>query len=206
MLKVGITGEMGSGKTFIANLFKTEKKVPVYNCDQAAKILMVTNEKLIEDVKKHFGENIYEGHVFKNLSNIVFAKDEQSVANLKILSDLIHPYIYEDIEEFCKKNKTALFVLIESAILYENKMEKNLNLVIYVSVPLEIRKKRALERDKITSEDYDNRMKTQISTDIKTSKCNYIIFNNGFNNMKDRVNSVYNSIEWSYIHASSVCL
>lgn len=198
MLKVGITGEMGSGKTFISDIF-AEKGVPIYNCDKNAKLLVVSNDTLKEDIKKHFGENIYEGNVFKNLSAITFAKDEQSVKNLKILSDLIHPYIYDDIEEFCKKNDKNIYCLIESAILYENKMENNLDAVIYVCVDLETRRKRAMERDKITSEEYDNRMKTQIPSSTKKTKANYLIYNDGKSNVNERVNIINSSISNSWI-------
>jgi dephospho-CoA kinase len=200
MLKVGITGEMGSGKTYISNCF-AEKGVPVYNCDKKAKILVVSNDQLKEDIKKYFGENIYDGNVFKNLSSMVFATDEQSVKNLKILGDLIYPYLYKDIDDFCKQNDKAsiFYCLIESAILYENNMEKDMDAVIYVSVDADIRMKRAMERDKITADDYKNRMKTQINPDIKKSKANYIIYNDGKNNVRDRIKVVHDSLQNTWI-------
>ena len=65
LLRVGITGEMGVGKTYICNLF-AEKNVPIYNCDKNAKKLVIENKELIEDIKIHFGENIYVGNIYKN--------------------------------------------------------------------------------------------------------------------------------------------
>jgi dephospho-CoA kinase len=196
MLRVGITGEMGSGKTFIANLF-AGKGVPVYNCDRAAKELTANDPELILQIKKHFGENIYEGNVFKNLSDIVFASDGKD--NLKILADLIHPHIYTDIDKFVETNsgnKTG-FCLIESAILYENGMDKKLDAVIYVSSPEKTRKKRAMDRDKITEIEYDNRMKNQISSTTKIHKSNYIVYNTLTDNIGKRVEDIYNSLQWT---------
>ena len=199
ILKVGLTGEMGSGKTYIANLF-AEKGVPVYNCDKNAKKLVLENKELIEDIKMHFGENIYVGNVYKNLANIVF--DERGADVLKILSNLIHPYIYEDIDLFCELNKDkAKFCLIESAILFENKMEEKLDRVIYVSVPLEIRKRRAMQRDNISSEEYDIRMKTQIDSNTKMKHSQHVIYNcdDGIkNNIKKRVDDLYHQINYSH--------
>ena len=201
-LKVGVTGEMGAGKSFICNLF-AEKGVPIYNCDKNAKLLVLSNDNLKNDIKKHFGEDIYEGNVFKNLSAIVFDTDKQSVANLKILSDLIHPYIYADIDEFCEKNKKSIYCLIESAILFENKMETELDLVIYVSVDLDIRMKRAIDRDKITEEEYKNRMKTQINPEVKKTKANYLIYNDGKHSVADRVSTIHSSIQNSWIYSGT---
>lgn len=197
MLKVGITGEMGSGKTYISNLF-AEKGVPVYNCDRASKKLVSSNPDLIEEIKKYFGENIYEGNVFKNLSEIVFTQDPDSAKNLKILSDIIHPYIYEDIDNFCKLHSEgdAKFCLIESAILYENKMDRKLDMVIYVSVPETIRKQRAMTRDNITEKEYNIRMKTQLPSSEKTMRSNYILYNSGSNKVIPRINELYTSINW----------
>lgn len=198
MIKVGITGEMGSGKTFISKLF-SNIGIPVYNCDKNAKLLVTTNDGLKSDIKKYFGENIYDGDVFKNLSSLVFTKDENSVKNLKILTDLIYPYLYKDIDDFCEKNDNKVYCLIESAVLYENKMENNLDLVIYVSAFPDVRLKRAMERDKITKEDYNNRMKTQISPEVKKTKANYLIYNNGETDLKDRISIIDSSINTSYL-------
>ena len=199
LLKVGITGEMGSGKTYVASLFE-KKGIPVYNCDKNAKKLVVENKELIDEIKMHFGENIYVGNVYKNLANIVF--DERGADVLKILSWLIHPYIYEDIDIFCELNKDkAKFCLIESAILFENKMETKLDMVIYVSVPIEIRKRRAMQRDNISSEEYDIRMKTQISSISKMRACQHVIYNcdDGVkNNLSKRVDDLYHQINYSH--------
>ena len=198
LLRVGITGEMGVGKTYICNLF-AEKNVPIYNCDKNAKKLVIENKELIEDIKIHFGENIYVGNIYKNLSNIVF--DERGAEVLKILSNLIHPYLYEDIDTFCEINKgKGKFCLIESAILFENNMEDKLDTIIYVTASLNIRKERAMKRDKITSEEYDIRMKTQLDTLVKMRGSQYIIYNNDNANMKKRVDDIFHQINYSHFH------
>ena len=194
MIKVGITGEMGSGKSYISNLF-AKKGVPIYNCDKGSKNLVTTNQNLIADIKKYFGETIYDGNVFKNLSDMVFPQGNEE--HLKTLSALIHPYIYEDIDKFCEKHSEDDFCLIESAILYETKMDLKLDMVIYVSAVETVRIKRAIERDKITEKEYHNRMKAQLPIRDKLKKATYIVYNSGIENVEKKVNEIYNAINWT---------
>lgn len=198
MYRVGITGEMGCGKSYISKLF-SNIGVPIYNCDQRAKFLTTNNQDLISEIKKYFGENIYEGNVFKNLASIVFAPDETSVKNLKILTDIIYPYLYKDIDSFCEQNKNKVYCLIETAVLYENNMDIKLDMVIYVDVRYDIRLKRAIERDKISKDDYDNRMKTQISPIIKKTKSTFTINNDGLTDVRQRIIQIDSAVNNHYL-------
>lgn len=174
MLRVGITGELGAGKSYISKLF-IEKGVPYYNCDDNSKKLLITIPELMQLVKAEFGETIYEGNVYKNLANLVFLKDDDT--KLKKLVSIIEPFINTDIERFYQENKDAKWCLIETATLFEVQMEKNLDRVIYVLVPEEIRLQRAFQRSGLTKEDYYNRMKNQIDSITKIKKSDYIISN-----------------------------
>lgn len=196
MLKLGLTGEMGSGKSFVADIF-AQKGIPVYNCDKRSKYLVTTNEDLMEEIKKHFGQNIYEGTfigdispVFKNLTNLVFV--EGGKANLAILSTLISPFLYADIEEFYETNKEAKFCLVESAILYETGLKDIVDKVIYVSVPEHIRISRAIKRDGITEAQYKIRMESQISYINKITWSAHIIYNVKLEDTLKSVDEIYN--------------
>jgi dephospho-CoA kinase len=192
MLKIGITGFMGSGKTYIANLF-AKKGVPVYNCDKGSKNLVMNNADLILAIKAEFGEDIYSGEsVFKNLSKIVFIKGDKTRLN-KLMS-IISPFIQADMERFYAEHKDHKFCLVESAILYENKMEEKLDKVIYVSCPEEIGMRRAIERDGITEQDYKNRMEDQISSIDKIKMSEHIIYNADFGDTEQSVNEIYDVI------------
>lgn len=191
MIKCGITGDLGAGKSFISKLFIV-KGVPYYNCDDNSKKLLVTNQDLIECIKAEFGENIYQGNVYKNLSNLVFLKDDDT--KLKKLVSTIDPFIYADIDRFYNENKDSKWCLIETATLFEAEMDKQLDRIIYVYVPKEIRLQRAYERSGLTSEDYDNRMKKQIDSLTKIKKSDYIISNYDDFNILDMVDTIYNHL------------
>jgi len=188
MLKVGITGELGAGKSFISKLF-VAKGVPYYNCDDNSKKLLITNPDLIESIKAEFGETIYEGNVYKNLSNLVFLKDDDT--KLKKLVSIIDPFIYADIDKFYSENKDSKWCLIETATLFETEMDKQLDRIIYVYVPKKIRLQRAYERSGLTSEDYDNRMKKQIDSLTKIKKSDYIISNYDDFNILEMVDTIW---------------
>ena len=191
MLKVGITGELGAGKSFISKLF-VAKGVPYYNCDDNSKKLLITNPDLIESIKAEFGETIYEGNVYKNLSNLVFLKDDDT--KLKKLVSIIDPFIYADIDKFYTENKDSKWCLIETATLFETEMDKQLDRIIYVYVPKKIRVQRAYERSGLTSEDYDNRMKKQIDSLTKIKKSDYIISNYDDFNILEMVDTIWNHL------------
>lgn len=192
MIKVGLTGNLGGGKTFVSKIFET-KGVPVYNCDNRSKWLILNNPELISKIKEEFGENIYEGEsVFKNISKIAFV--EGSKEKLHILMKLISPYFDTDLESFYQKNKDEKFCLVESAILYEYNMEENLDKVIYVTASEETRLKRAMDRDGMSPEDYRIRMQNQINFAEKIKRSEFIIYNDGrtMEELNYEVNYIYN--------------
>lgn len=191
MLKVGITGELGAGKSYISELFR-DKDVPYYNCDDNSKKLLVTIPELIQKVKVEFGETIYEGNIYKNLANLVFLKDDDT--KLTKLVSIIDPFIKEDIDKFYETNKDSKWVLIESATLYEVGMEKTLDRIIYVSVPEEIRFQRAFQRSGMTKEDYVNRMKNQIDSITKIKKSDYIISNYSDFDISQMIEQIWNHL------------
>jgi dephospho-CoA kinase len=192
MIKVGLTGEMAVGKTHIAKLIEG-RGVPYYNCDNHSKELLVTVPELIDLVKKEFGEDIYEGNVYKNLAQIVFM--EGSEAKLDKLTSLINPFINADIDKFFADNQTAKFCLIETATLYEVGMDKILDRVIYVTAPEIMRLQRAKERSGITEQEYRNRMKRQVDSTIKIKKSDYIIYNDDFDQTNKLVEQIYNHLQ-----------
>lgn len=189
MIRLGITGEMASGKSFISNIFEA-KGVPVYNCDDKSKQLVINNQELVLKIKESFGETIYEGNVYKNLAGIVFTDEEK----LKLLTSLIHPYIRADINKFYEDNSSASFCLIESAILYESKMGDLVDRIIYVHVPEEIRIQRAEKRSNLTKEQYIDRMKNQISPTYKIRYSDYIISNYSDFDINGMVEQIYNHL------------
>ncbi len=175
MLKVGLTGGIGSGKTTIATAF-AKLGVRIYNCDLAAHKLTDTNKTIVDNLKKAFGSNIYNPDNTLNrkaLANIIFSDK----AKLEFVNSLVHPIVAEDFKQWCEERKSEghKWVLCESAVMVESGMDKLMDKLIVVSLPAELRIKRAMERDHASREQIENRVRNQGDMSLIESKANYII-------------------------------
>lgn len=173
MLKVGITGGIGSGKTIVCQVFET-LGIPVFYADNAAKSLMENDKELITNIKKHFGEDIYINQKLnrEKLSNIVFGNREK----LHLLNSLVHPATIKHGKDWMER-QTSPYIIKEAAILFESGSNKDLDLVIGVFAPKELRIKRVMNRDHITREKVEERMNKQMDEDEKMQLCNFVIVN-----------------------------
>ncbi len=174
MLKVGLTGGIGSGKTTIAKIFEL-LNVPVYYADEASKRLYHTDHDLIRNIKKHFGEDVYTNEQLNRskLAGIVFNDPDK----LNLLNELVHPPTIRDAEEWMKK-QTAPYVIKEAALLFESGSAQGLDYIIGVKAPVHYRIKRVMERDGVSREDVISRANRQIDEDIKMRLCDFLIINN----------------------------
>jgi dephospho-CoA kinase len=174
MLKIGLTGGIGSGKTTIAKIFEL-LNVPVYYADEASKRLYHTDKDLINDIKKHFGEDIYTNEQLNRskLAAIVFSDPDK----LELLNQLVHPPTIRDAEEWMKK-QTAPYVIKEAALLFESGSVSGLDYIIGVQAPSHYRIKRVMERDSARREDVVSRANRQIDEEIKMRLCDFVIVNN----------------------------
>lgn len=170
---IGLTGGIGSGKTTIANYFKS-KGIPIYIADDEAKKIMNSSE-VIDSISKKLGkELIIENKIDKeNLAKIVFQNPEK----LKILNKIVHPLVKNDFKAWLKKNKNHPLVLKETAILFETNADKECDFTITVVASLETRIKRILNRDKTTKAAILNRIKNQWSDEDKVAKSDFVIHN-----------------------------
>jgi dephospho-CoA kinase len=174
MLRIGLTGGIGSGKTTVAKIFEL-LKVPVYYADAASKRLYHTDRDLIKDIKKHFGEDVYTNEQLNRskLAAIVFADP----AKLELLNQLVHPPTIRDAEEWMKK-QSAPYAVKEAALLFESGSAGGLDLIVGVSAPLSLRLKRVMDRDSVSREAVLERMKHQINEEMKMKLCDFVIQNN----------------------------
>ena len=184
MIKVAITGQMGSGKTFISNTFKS-LGVPLYLSDLEVKRLQNENVDLKKEIKELLG-NVYleSGEMDRKKVR------ELTLLNnylLKELTDIVMPYALKDFEKFCETHKDSKIILAESAILFETGFDKKFDKIIYVSSDKEKRKEMAIKRDGISEEEYDMRMSGQIDDGLKITKSDYIIENDFTDNVVKKV-------------------
>ena len=145
MLKVGITGGIGSGKTIVCRIFAL-LGVPVYDSDFRAKWVMQHDPWLRQELIKAFGESTYTttGHLNRPyLANLVFKQP----AKLTHLNSLVHPRVKDDFTTWVNNHQNQPYILKEAALMYESNAYKQVQKVITVSAPLAVRLARVLQRD-----------------------------------------------------------
>ncbi len=188
MIKVGLTGGIGTGKSFVAKIFAT-LGVPIYNADKAAKYLMNHNPILIEAIKNHFGSNSYIDN--KLQTSYIAEKVFNNQDNLNLLNSLVHPVVIEDGNRWMQEQTTA-YAIKEAAILFESGTHVLLNYIIGVDAPLELCIKRTLLRDNITREQVIARIEKQMPNVDKMAKCHFVIHNNETLPLLQQVITIHN--------------
>lgn len=174
MLKIGLTGGIGSGKTTVAHIFEV-LGIPVYYADDAAKKIMSENEDIKQAIIKSFGTESYvDGKLNRAfLAQEVFSDPQKTL----LINSIIHPATIADVEQWFEKQQGP-YAIKEAALIFEANAEKKLDLVIGVSSPLELRLQRVMQRDSITKEAVEKRMHHQMNADQKMDRCDFIINNN----------------------------
>ena len=173
MKKIGITGSIGSGKTYVSKVFES-LGIPVFNADNEAKKIMSCSFDLINSIKNEFGDDIYDKHSLnkRKLASIVFSDSKK----LKKLNSLVHPFVKQEFLNWCKKQKSP-YVIKEAAILFESNSYKELDSVICISAPKNLRIDRVKARDGSKDYEINNRIKNQFSQVEKENLSDYIIVN-----------------------------
>jgi len=176
MLKVGITGGIGAGKTTVCRLFEL-LNIPVYYADDRAKALMMEDEDLVNQIKALLGDQAYfeDGSLNKKyISSIVF----QNKGKLALLNALVHPAVAKDSQKWFKNLKNAPFALKEAALLFEAGSYKDLDQIITVAAPLELRIERVMMRDNLPRDAVLSRINKQMPQEDKIKQSDFVI-NNG---------------------------
>lgn len=173
VLKVGLTGGIGSGKSTVAQIFEV-LGIPVYYADIEAKRLMNENPELISAIIKLFGEKAYSNYHLdrKYISSIVFSDP----IKLEQLNAIVHPGTKKDSEAWMQKQTTP-YAIHEAALIFEAKVNDRLDHVIGVSSPEDLRIKRAMERDDVSRDEVMKRMSHQLDENSKMSKCDFVLVN-----------------------------
>lgn len=173
MLKIGLTGGIGSGKSTVARIFEV-LGIPVYYADEATKQIMNTDKKLKADLIKYFGEETYrDGQLDRPyLASIVFADNQK----LDLLNSVTHPATIRDANRWILR-QTSPYIIKEAALLFESGANKYLDFAIGVYAPQELRISRVIQRDHVTREEVLQRLNRQMNEDDKMKLCNFIITN-----------------------------
>ena len=172
-IKVGITGSIGAGKTFIASVFE-KLGMPVFNSDIIAKKCMQEDNILVHKIKQLIGEGVYKnGELQRNfLAEIIFNNKEK----LFSLNQLVHPVVSQHYIKWCEKQKSKI-VIKEAAILFESGLSNVLDKVICVSANKETRIQRVMMRDNCSRDQVLNKMSQQMTQREKEKLSDFIIIN-----------------------------
>lgn len=175
MLKIGLTGGIGSGKTTVANIFQ-HIGIPVFNADEAAKIIMQEDESLKLQIQLAFGTETYvNGKLNRQyLAQQVFTNEFK----LQQLNALVHPVAIERGLQWARQQK-SVYIIKEAALMFEAGSAFNLDYVIGVFAPVNIRIERVIKRENTSAQEVKNRMQHQISETIKMKLCNFVLINDG---------------------------
>lgn len=191
MIKVALTGNIGSGKSTVSRILNS-LHIPVFVADKEAKLLYSNNE-VKKLVRSAFGSEVFNASDevdFKALANIVF-NDKQA---LQKINEIVHPLTLEKYRSWLLRHPDAEYTIHESAILFENNLQGHFDKIINVTAPLEVRMKRVVERDNLTLDSIHDRMKNQMSETEKNSLADYIIENDGTRFLIPQVIEINNQI------------
>lgn len=173
MIKIGITGGIGSGKSMVAALLEVWG-IPVYIADTESKHLTATSPIIREKLIALFGKELYttDGLDKRRLASHIFGNPER----LGQVNAIIHPEVNRHFIAWVERQNTPVCA-IESAILFESGFNRVVNTTLMVYAPMEVRIRRVLERDAVSREEIIRRIESQLPDEVKMEKSDYVIFN-----------------------------
>ncbi|MCB0481393.1 MAG: dephospho-CoA kinase [Flavobacteriales bacterium] len=192
MLKIGLTGGIGSGKSTVIRIFEL-LGVPVYEADKAGKWLLHHDVEVVSKVKSLFSDSIYDANGqldSAKVSSLVFNEPKL----LSELNTIVHPAVGRHFEEWVGDQKESKYIVKEAAILFESGSYTSLDRVIVVSAPEKVRLERVIARDQSKKEQVQQRMNNQWSEQQRLAKSDYIIVNDGASALIPQVIALHNEL------------
>jgi len=174
MLRLGVTGGIGTGKSLVCQIFAS-LGAPIYDADKRAKELYLSNTKLKDSLVNRYGSAIYIDR--KLNKELLASKVFTDSSELEWLNSIVHPLIFEDYETWCQENDGAIYTVKEAAIMFESGSDKHVDYIIGIASPEELRIKRVMKRDSISAQDVKNRMAKQMPQEELLNRCNFVIKN-----------------------------
>lgn len=190
MKRLGVTGGMGSGKSYVCRVLTEGFGIPVYNCDIRARIITLTDIDVI-DALTALDKDLYDeqNQLDKvHLAQYMFSSEE----HYKQVNQIIHPAVRDDLREWMSLRHAPL-VAVESAILYESHFETEVDHVLFVDAPLEVRVQRIMARDGLEQAQIKQRLQRQ-HPEAARQRADYVLMNDGQTNVKQQLKSILRSL------------
>ncbi|MDU8887301.1 dephospho-CoA kinase [Yeosuana sp. MJ-SS3] len=190
MIIVGLTGGIGSGKTTVAEKFKA-LGIPIYIADEEAKKLMKSSKIIKRKLKSLFGEETYLNDDLNRpfIANKIFNNKDL----LDKMNAIVHPRVKRHFERWLNK-QTSIYVIKESAILFENNLQEQCDFVILVTAPKRLRINRLIERDYTTKEKIEAIMSNQLSDEEKIKRSDFVITNTTLESTYKQVETIHKKL------------
>lgn len=190
MIRVGITGGMGTGKSTVAAVFAA-MGIPVYDADSSARGIMNSDQALRQQIIAAFGEEAYAGGQLNRswMAERVFRNEEQ----LAVLNRLVHPAVIAAADKWMQQQK-APYAIKEAAIIFESGSQRWLDFIIGVTAPLSLRIQRVMHRSHLTRDEVLSRIEQQMDDAIKMKLCDAVIINDEQHALIPQVLAIHNTI------------
>ena len=190
VIKIGITGGIGSGKSFFSSRLK-EYGIPVFDSDSEAKKLMLVSPFIVSSLKSLLGDNVYiDGKLNKSLiADYIFS----SPTNAHKINSIVHPCVKKEFLSWVNEhfNSGDRIVAIESAILFESGFDDIVDKVVTVYAPLELRISRVMKRDHTSREKVLERINSQMSDDERNQRADFVIENDGLTPLDEQIERLF---------------
>lgn len=190
-IKIGITGGIGSGKSYVCRLLETQG-IPVFSCDDTARLEMTANESLRSELRRLVSPHVYcsDGSLNKP---IVRGFLQSSPDNAARLDEVVHPYVRKRWQEWAAAQDSEI-VAMECALLFEAQFDNEVDSIVLVSAACDVRVSRVMKRDGVDAETVKRWMEMQMPEEEKRKRADFIILNDGTQDLGRQIDNVLNEI------------
>ena len=197
MIKIAVTGGIGSGKSYISHLLE-DMHIPVYNADNEAKRLTVSDAGIRGELIALLGEEVYKDGLLNKplLASYLFSDP----AHVLQINSIIHPRVRKDFTVWVERQEKCEIVGMESAILYEAGFQDTVDAVIMVYAPVELRIQRAMYRDGASEEQVRARIAAQMDDEEKRRRADFTVVNDGVQLLIPQLNRIVEQLKTEKIH------
>lgn len=176
MIRIGITGGIGSGKTYVCQLLQ-QRGIPVYHCDDEAKRLMTESPLIRRRLTQLLGADAYTPSGLNKplIARYLFADQRHA----ERINRIVHPVVRQDFLLWTEQQQDAPLVVQECALLFESGFQDTVDVTVEVYAPLHLRLQRAVQRDQAIPEQIQARMAQQMDEEEKRRRADFCVLNDG---------------------------